>query len=96
VSEAPTGVASWKALIDGQIAGPVTSPLLMVQTGMGMVWSDSTAKYPYLWVFPSRPSFSSIVGFWNFRARLIADAAGAPVLGVPHQWPAATLPNRNG
>jgi hypothetical protein len=43
VSEAPTGVASWKALIDGQIAGPVTSPLLMVQTGMGMVWSDSTA-----------------------------------------------------
>jgi LSD1 subclass zinc finger protein len=25
------------------------------------------------------------VAFWNFRARLIADAAGAPVLGLPSQ-----------
>jgi hypothetical protein len=85
VSAAPPGAATWQSLIDGQIAGPVTSPLLMVQEGMNLVWADSSAEYPYLWVFAARPSFASIVEFWNFRGRLLSDAAGAPVLGVPHQ-----------
>jgi len=85
VSWPSPGKASWKSLIDGQIAGPVTSPLLMVQEGMNLVWASSSAEYPYLWVFSARPSFTSMVEFWNFRARLLADSAGAPVLGVPHQ-----------
>jgi hypothetical protein len=48
VQEAQPGAESWKALIDGQIAGPVTSPLLITQTGMEMTWSGTSAEYPYL------------------------------------------------
>lgn len=85
ISDAQPGAASWKALIDGQISGPLTSPLLMTASGMNLIWSNTTADYPYLWVFEPRPSFSSIVNFWNLRARIMASSAGAPVLGVPHQ-----------
>jgi hypothetical protein len=85
ISEAQPGASNWKALVDGQIDGPVTSPLRIAQTGMDMIWSGGSSEYPYLWVFGARPSFSAVVEFWNFRARLIARAAGAPVLGLPYQ-----------
>lgn len=92
VRAAARGAESWQALVDGQVDGQHTSPLRMVQRGMGLVWADSTAEYPYIWAFPARPTFGDLVSFWNIRARLLARAAGTPVLGVPQQ--ALAMPER--
>lgn len=72
------------ALVRGQVGERPLSPLRVTATGMDLVWQQGWGNdRPWIWVFGPRPTFGSIVAFWNFRARSLCRAHGAPVIGVP-------------
>lgn len=72
------------ALVRGQVGERPLSPLRVTATGMDLVWQQGWGDdRPWIWVFGPRPTFASIVAFWNFRARSLCRAHGAPVIGVP-------------
>jgi|GEM_PF-2259783 len=69
------------ALVRGQVEGPGASPLRLTGRYMDVVRQVNPFDRPYIWVI-ARPTFDNLVNFWNFRARALARANGAPVIGL--------------
>ncbi|MGI8863656.1 MAG: hypothetical protein ACR2JH_04525 [Solirubrobacteraceae bacterium] len=72
------------ALLRGQIEGQSISPLRMTARYMHVVRQVNPMDRGYVCVI-GRPSFDALVNFWNFRARSLARAHGAPVIGLPRE-----------
>jgi hypothetical protein len=77
----PAGDDAHGAMLRGQVEGQSASPLRLTTRHMGLVRQENASDRPYIWIL-SEASFNDLVGFWNFRARLLAQANGAPVVGI--------------
>ncbi len=77
--------AAHGALLRGQVEGQGQSPLRLTASYMRTVSREGLAEWPYIWILPSA-SFDSLVNFWNFRARLLAQTRSqAQVIGLPRE-----------
>ncbi len=72
------------ALVRGQVDGSGVSPLRLTARYMDVVRQVNPIDRPYIWVI-ARPTFDNLVNFWNFRARALARANGAPVIGLTRE-----------
>src|SRR5262249_50082581 len=75
------GEDAYGALLRGQIEGQSASPLRLAARHMHVVRQVNPVDRPCLWVL-GRPTFDGLVDFWNFRARSLTRANGAPVIGL--------------
>jgi hypothetical protein len=71
------------AMLRGQVDGAGISPLRLTARFMELVHAVGL-EWPFIWVFRGT-SFSELVEFWNFRARVIARPNGAPVIALAPQ-----------
>ena len=72
------------ALLRGQVQRQAASPLRFTSLYMQAAHQVAPLDRPYIWVIES-PTFDNLVNFWNFRARCLAQANGAPVIGIPRE-----------